>query len=457
MNHNQHIKKVFQRLIKQKDYELQILRRTNKPKEASTLQFRLITFKKAYRIINNYDQPITNSAQLKDVKGIGKGLLRRIEEILTTGTLSEIDEQLLSRIEVLENTHSRQQENPSRDNLLNREQPQQQPQQPQQAQQAQQQVMAEFGPLFSEIQQQVINIEKDLQRITGIGPRKAKILSDSNIRLKDLLQEWKNFIQKSPTNSILMLEQLGEVSTTTGKKNKPVSANTVHKRRLKLLENKIKDTKYLKLLNHHQLIGLKYFNDIEQRIPRAEIQVMEKLLKDYCYKIDRQLVVTICGSYRRGLLTSGDMDVLISHPNITSKINQNPMFLRTLVRNLTQTGFLVDHLTTIGDTKYMGICKVNPSNPHSLGRRIDIRFVSWDCYIPAILYFTGSKDLNTKMRTEALKKGYTINEYGVYKLDKIKVNGKNKRVKGEKKVMNTEREIFDFLGMSYLEPTQRQI
>ena len=254
-----------------------------------------------------------------------------------------------------------------------------------------------------------------------------------------------------------MLEQLGEVSTTTGKKNKPVSANTVHKRRLKLLENKIKDTKYLQLLNHHQLIGLKYFNDIELRIPRAEIQVMERLLKNYCYKIDRQLVVTICGSYRRGLLTSGDMDVLISHPNITSKINQNPMFLRTLVRNLTQTGFLVDHLTSIGDTKYMGICKVDPSNPHSLGRRIDIRFVSWDCYIPAILYFTGSKDLNTKMRTEALKKGYTINEYGVYKLNKIKVNGKNKRVKGEKKTMNTEREIFEFLGMGYLEPTQRQI
>ena len=58
----------------------------------------------------------------------------------------------------------------------------------------------------------------------------------------------------------------------------------------------------------------------------------------------------------------------------------------------------------------MGLCKFedNPS------RRIDIRLIPLDSYGAALLYFTGSGDFNKNMRTYALKKGYTINEYGIY-------------------------------------------
>ena len=52
------------------------------------------------------------------------------------------------------------------------------------------------------------------------------------------------------------------------------------------------------------------------------------------------------------------------------------------------------------------------------------------------------------MRTEALKNGYTINEYGIYKLRKDKKKGKMMKV-------NTEKDIFDLIGMEYLEPRDR--
>ncbi len=55
------------------------------------------------------------------------------------------------------------------------------------------------------------------------------------------------------------------------------------------------------------------------------------------------------------------------------------------------------------------------------------------------------------MRTEALKKGYTINEYGIYKTKKV--NGKTEKDKVV--LVNTEKEIFDIVGMEYLEPENR--
>lgn len=94
----------------------------------------------------------------------------------------------------------------------------------------------------------------------------------------------------------------------------------------------------------------------------------------------------------------------------------------------------------------MGIC-LHPSI--RIGRRIDIRFVTYDSYYPAILYFTGSMMLNKLMRTHALKHKYTLNEYGLYRV----VSGE----KEEKIVVHSEKEIFDILGLLYLSPSEREI
>jgi DNA polymerase (family 10) len=61
----------------------------------------------------------------------------------------------------------------------------------------------------------------------------------------------------------------------------------------------------------------------------------------------------------------------------------------------------------------------------------------------ALLYFTGSKNFNIKLRQLAIKKGLKINEYGVFR--------KNRFVCG-----TIEEEIFKILGMSYIEPELRE-
>jgi len=79
-------------------------------------------------------------------------------------------------------------------------------------------------------------------------------------------------------------------------------------------------------------------------------------------------------------------------------------------------------------------------------RRIDIMFTKPDEYPFAILYFTGSKDFNTKMRGDLLSKGLTLNEYSLKHTDtKKKVNHK----------FNDERDIFKYIDYDYVEPQNR--
>jgi len=184
------------------------------------------------------------------------------------------------------------------------------------------------------------------------------------------------------------------------------------------------------VLTHHQLLGVKHFHDLEKRIPYSEIKKIEGYLKS---RTKQDLV--ICGSYRRKKETSGDVDVLI----------YNGDGLRTFLNALVKDKFLVDHLTSLekSTTKYMGMCRYG-----NTVRRIDIRFIPIEHLPSALLYFTGSGEFNKRMRKEALKCGYTINEYGIYKLD-------TEGNKGDLVHVSNEEDIFKVIGMDYLEPHLR--
>ena len=187
-------------------------------------------------------------------------------------------------------------------------------------------------------------------------------------------------------------------------------------------------------LNDTQLKGLQYYDDMQVRIPYEEIEKHEVYLKDVLHKIDPIAELTIAGSYRRKRPDSGDIDLLLKASN--KRIYD--IFIDTLVKE----GYLTCQLAR-GSKKYMGMGKIDISPCH---RRIDIMYTKPEEYPFAILYFTGSGDFNVRMREDALKQGYTMNEYSIKHTDtKRKVD----------KVFLEEKEIFDFLGYEYLNPEDR--
>ncbi|RMZ98382.1 DNA polymerase beta [Brachionus plicatilis] len=254
------------------------------------------------------------------------------------------------------------------------------------------------------------NVIKELTRVTGIGPTHAHKLFDEGIRsIEDLKQ------------------------------------------------NQDK-------LNHHQKIGLKYVDDFEKRIPREEMIRLKDLIVQQVEALDKDYLASVCGSFRRGLESSGDIDILLTHPNFVSSshvkenkksvlesikeksLNTDPKdLLKKVIDKLIKIDFITDTLA-YGDTKFMGVCSLDKK---AAFRRIDIRLIPNDQFYCGVLYFTGSDTFNRNMRKIALEKGYTLNEYS---LRKINASG---RIPGKAEIVNSEKEIFDFLGMKYLKPEER--
>lgn len=102
------------------------------------------------------------------------------------------------------------------------------------------------------------------------------------------------------------------------------------------------------------IYSFRYFDDFEKKIPRAEIIQIEGILKDAIKEISRGYLVTICGSYRRGKEESGDIDVLITHPDYTSKAKdaKKNISLKTIVGCLEKKKLITDTIS-LGSTKFM--------------------------------------------------------------------------------------------------------
>lgn len=330
-----------------------------------------MSIRKAINIINKYPQPIINWTQICDIPGIGDGVARRINEILTTGGLAELDEEPSAFVKSLQS----------------------------------------------------------LTSVIGIGESLAK----------KLLIDYK----------IQSVEELRKGIT---------------------------DGKLSKIMNNQVMIGIKYYDDLQLRITRAEIKEVGDYIKNIPNIISSSLNVDICGSYRRGKMDSHDIDIMIMHPEIRTSADigsSEVQWLQILVDQLIETGIIAS--LTYGPTKFMGVIYWwSDALNRKVARRIDIIWVPKDSYYSSLLHFTGSDLLNRSMRMTALKLGYTLNNHGIYPL---KEAGKYKNSKGADTInhktialdekapkhyitdvkipLKSEKEIFDILGMKYLEPHER--
>lgn len=274
----------------------------------------------------------------------------------------------------------------------------------------------------------------ELIKIKGIGNGTIK-------RIKEIIENGKLseiIITINDKNYLKMIEELediygiGRITAYKLFKNYKIKSINELKKRVKSGEIDVSD---------NIKIGLKYVNKLDIHIPRSDIDDFKEYILNILLKIDPKLFGTICGSYRRLKETSGDIDLIIvntdfKHLNDKIKINYIDIFITQLINN----NIIIESLTkTNVKTKYMGIFKWKNSKP----RRIDIRFMPYESYYSAILYFTGSKDFNKNMRLNAIAQNYTLNEYGLY-------DENNKLIK-----VNSEKDIFDILGMEYITPDKR--
>lgn len=195
----------------------------------------------------------------------------------------------------------------------------------------------------------------------------------------------------------------------------------------------LKDVEKKANLTPAQEIGLRYYDELNEPVPR---QVIDKISNN----INKALKGTgvscvMAGSYRRGEPFSEEIDCLLYSDSGKSLHSQEKS---TVIKKLEEIKLITDELSR-GSNRFMGICK-DPQGKH---RRINFEFVKdGNSYPYELLYFTGSEQFNLEMRQAAKEKGMLLNQYGLYKSDML-IQAKD------------EKEIFKHLGMNYIAPEDR--
>ena len=261
----------------------------------------------------------------------------------------------------------------------------------------------------------------NLRRLDNIGKGiLEKIISIIN---KNTCDDIDKIDQKDPRKIFLSISGVG-----------PQCANNLVKSGFKNLEDLYSCGNIEEHLNPQQLIGLKYYNYFNKKIPREEIDKYYNYLNNILYNIDENANLIITGSYRRGLKESNDIDILINS-------NDKNIF-KCFISKLNEMNILIDHIA-FGNKKYNGVFKLNKKSPP---RRIDILLTNPNEAAFALLHFTGSNEFNKKIRKYCNEKNLSISEHG---LKDLKTN------QMIDKIFKSEKEIFDYLDLKYLKPEDR--
>ena len=173
-------------------------------------------------------------------------------------------------------------------------------------------------------------------------------------------------------------------------------------------------------IKNHEIMKIKG-EKLEKNLERG-LEILktkkERILLSEAFEIVKELSgiiknFEVAGSFRRRKETVGDLDIILT------KIDE---------------ASLKDfQILAKGEKKITAIYK----NIH-----IDFRIVKNEEMGSSLQYFTGNKEHNIRLRRIAQKKGYKLNEYGLFE--------------GNNRININERDIYEILGMEWIPPELRE-
>ena len=291
--------------------------------------FKIRAYKNGSEVIENYGDDIiqvTKDGKLGELKGIGKALASKIEEIVETGKLTYFDELKL-----------------------------------------------EFPDTFF-----------DLFEISNLGPKKIKKLYD-NLQIDSI-----DKLEASCKNN--------EISKISGFGKKSVEA---------ILES------------------ISFSKSNSKFFRTGDIAPIAESILEFLRQLPQTSQAEIAGSYRRGKEIVHDIDFIVATKlpvEIINEFTKMPEVAQVISKGKTKSSVRLNN-----------------------GLQCDLRAVKNSEFPFALNYFTGSKAHNVKMRSLAIKNGYSLNEYAL-----------NSKTKTNEDVINDESDLYKALGLSFIHPALRE-
>ena len=264
----------------------------------------------------------------------------------------------------------------------------------------------------------------ELQEIPGVGKAIAE-------KITEIIKTGKlKYYEQLKKEVDVDIEHLNEIPSLGPKKIK-VLYKKLGVKTVADLEKVCKEKKVQQLEGFGEKTQQAFLEGIEvlkirpKRFLYAQAVPMVNYLKEHLSHSKAVEALEVAGSFRRGKESVGDLDFLA--------ISSKP---ETVMNAFTSLKDIKDVLAK-GTTK----SSIRLTN----GMQIDLRVVGKKEFGSAMNYFIGSKEHNVELRKLALSKGYTLSEWGLFTL------------KGKKWIAGrTEEEIYQKLGLRYIEPELRE-
>ncbi len=307
---------------------------------------------------------------------------------------------------------------------------------------------------------EMLNEMADLLEIEGANPFRVRAYRQASItvaglpqRLEDMVEQGQDLsklpgIGESIAAKIQEIVHTGELAQLTELRSRIppqltelLKVQSLGPKRAGMLYKELGITSLEELkraAQEHRIRQVKGFGPKTEQTILEDVEQAQQLQRRYLWfeagqiilplieylRADKQIErVEIAGSYRRGLETVGDVDILaIARPEaaVSERFVQYPGVKEVLAK---------------GDTRSTIVL--------ASGMQVDLRVMPAECYGAALVYFTGSKAHNIALRQLALANGLKVSEYGVYR--------GNERIAGA-----TEEQVYGSLGMDYIVPELRE-
>lgn len=268
--------------------------------------------------------------------------------------------------------------------------------------------------------------KKELQKIEGIGKSTAdkirELLETGRVQKLEALRE------KHPPSIVKLLSIQGLGPKAITKLRRELGVQSIDDLRKVLAEEKLRELPGFGEKSETKLTAALARYDATGAAGRTPIVVALRLANrviDRMREVQGVTHASYCGSLRRFSETVGDVDIVVvaSDPAVVMEAFATlPLAETVLVRGETKTSIVARG-----------------------GTQIDLRVVAAHQLGAAIMYFTGSKGHNIKLRQRALDRGWTLNEYALSELDGGKIIASE-----------TEEDIYGALGLPFIPPVLRE-
>ena len=275
---------------------------------------------------------------------------------------------------------------------------------------------------------------KELKKLPGIGESIAEKIDEYYKTGK--IRSYQKIKKEIPVDMFNLSQIEGIGPKHIGELWKYLKIKNISDLSRAIQQNKLKDLPGWGEKSQNKLAKrLKLFKQSSNRMPLGYILPIADEIVDALKQIKHVKRCVYAGSIRRRQETCGDIDLIAT--------TNHPKKIIDAFCNLPQVKSIHEKGTTKASVRL------------KIGVDADLRVVKDEVYGATLQYFTGDKRHNVLLRQYALDKGYTLNEYGLFKLSKKNEQDNKQKRQGELVACKTEEQIYKKLGLDTPPPELR--